>query len=145
LLPVAFFSWCNRSQEKSCQERLAAGLQLRWLSHRNAVTKLRKINAHVLVCQHKTCLKQGGKATLKAFKRALKDRHLRDQVMVTKIKCLDQCGRGPVMVVYPDGVWYGGVNEEAAREIVSEHLGKGRAVEERVLRDMREGGFKERA
>jgi NADP-reducing hydrogenase subunit HndC len=103
------------------------------------VSKLNKINAHVLVCRHKTCLKQGGKRSARALKRALKERGLREQVMVTKVKCLDQCGRGPVMVVYPQGVWYGGVDEEYARRIVTEHLAKGRAVEKRVLRDMREG------
>ena len=108
------------------------------------VSKLRKINAHVLVCQHKTCLKQGGKASIKALKRTLKERELRSEVMVTKVKCLDQCGRGPVMVVYPDGVWYGGVDEEAARRIVTEHLAEGRAVEDRVLHDMREEGGRER-
>lgn len=94
----------------------------------------------MLVCQHKTCLKQGGKASLKALKRALKDEDLRDQVMVTKIKCLDQCGRGPVMVVYPDGVWYGGVDEEDARSIVREHLAEGRAIKKGVLHEMREEG-----
>ena len=72
------------------------------------------------------------------MKRALKERGLRDQVMITKVKCLDQCGRGPVMVVYPEGVWYGGVDEECARKIVTEHLAKGQTVEKRVLRDMRE-------
>lgn len=59
--------------------------------------------------------------------------------MITKVKCLDQCGRGPVMVVYPDGVWYGGVDEETAREIVKEHLEAGHAVGKRVLHDMRDG------
>lgn len=98
----------------------------------------------MLVCQHKTCLKQGGKASVKALKRTLKERDLRDRVMVTKVKCLDQCGRGPVMVVYPDGVWYGSVDETTAHEIVSEHLAEGRAVEEKVLRDMREEGSGER-
>jgi (2Fe-2S) ferredoxin len=102
------------------------------------VSKLRKINAHVLVCHHKTCLKQGGKASVKALKRALKERNLRERVMITKVKCLDQCGRGPVMVVYPDGVWYGDVDEAAAREIVTEHLEKGSAVSSIVLRDMRD-------
>ena len=91
----------------------------------------------MLVCKHKTCLRQGGKASLKALKRALKERDLRGHVMITKINCLDQCGRGPVMVLYPEGVWYGGVDKEAAREIVTEHLEKGRVVETRVLHEMR--------
>lgn len=107
-------------------------------SHRNKVSKLRKISTHVLVCKHKTCLKQGGKDSAKALKRALKERDLREQVMITKVNCLDQCGRGPVMVVYPKGVWYGGVDEETAREIVTEHLEKGRVIEKRVLHEMPE-------
>lgn len=101
------------------------------------MSKLKKIGAHVLVCKHKTCLRQGGKASARALKRALKEQDLSGRVMVTKVKCLDQCGRGPVMVVYPDGVWYGRVDEEAARRIAAEHLKEGRAVEEKVLRDMR--------
>lgn len=96
----------------------------------------------MLVCTHKTCLKQGGKASLKALKHALKERDLRDEVMITKIDCLDQCGRGPVMVVYPDGVWYGGVDEETAREIVTEQLENGRVIEKRVLHEMREREMK---
>ncbi len=104
------------------------------------MSKLKKIGAHVLVCKHKTCLRQGGKASARALKRALKEQHLGGRVMVTKVKCLDQCGRGPVMVVYPDGVWYGRVDETAARRIVSEHLAEGRAVEEKVLHDMRGAG-----
>jgi len=108
------------------------------------VTKLKKIGAHVLVCKHKTCLRQGGKASARALKRALKEHDLSGRVMVTKVNCLDQCGRGPVVVVYPDGVWYGRVDEEAARRIVAEHLGEGRAVEEKVLRDMRDAGEAEK-
>lgn len=73
------------------------------------------------------------------MKRALKERGLRDEVMITKVKCLDQCGRGPVMVVYPEGIWYGGVDEDCARRIVTEHLERGSTVGKRVLRDMREG------
>ncbi|MBA2731315.1 MAG: (2Fe-2S) ferredoxin domain-containing protein [Acidobacteria bacterium] len=103
------------------------------------MSKLRKLSAHVLVCNHITCLRRGGKASAKTLKRALKDRDLSAQVLVTKVKCLDQCGRGPVMVVYPDGVWYGGVDEETARAIVREHLEEGHAVEKRVLHDMRDG------
>lgn len=104
------------------------------------MSKLKKIGAHVLVCKHKTCLRQGGKAAARALKHALREQDLSGRVMVTKVKCLDQCGRGPVMVVYPDGVWYGDVDEEAARRIVAEHLGEGRAVEKKVLRDMRRDG-----
>ncbi|HEX8495259.1 MAG TPA: (2Fe-2S) ferredoxin domain-containing protein [Pyrinomonadaceae bacterium] len=101
------------------------------------MSRLKKINAHVLVCTHKTCRKQGGKAALKALKRAIKAEDLRGSVLVTKVKCLDQCGRGPVMVVYPDGVWYGGVDDKSACSIVSEHLAAGHiSADVKILRDM---------
>ncbi len=94
----------------------------------------------MLACAHKTCRKQGGRAALKELKRAIKEEDLRGSVLVTKVKCLDQCGRGPVMVVYPEGVWYGGVDETGARAIVSAHFAAGCApAGVKILRDMREG------
>lgn len=43
--------------------------------------------------------------------------------------CLDRCELGPVLVVYPEGVWYTYVDEEDVEEIIEEHLGRGRIVE----------------
>lgn len=108
------------------------------------MSRLKRINAHVLVCVHKTCRRQGSKAVFKELKRALKEQGLRDRVLVTKVKCLGQCGRGPVVAVYPEGVWYGGVNEAGARRIVAAHPGaeggsSGAAVGAKTLHDMREG------
>jgi NADP-reducing hydrogenase subunit HndC len=98
---------------------------------------LKKLGAHVLVCVNKTCRKQGARRAAKGLKRALKAHDLRRIVMVTEVDCLDQCGRGPLVVVYPDGVWYGKVDEERASEIVEQHIKEGRVVEQNVLHDMR--------
>jgi (2Fe-2S) ferredoxin len=43
--------------------------------------------------------------------------------------CLDRCDEGPVMVVYPEEVWYTYVDQEDVDEIVQEHLVNGRVVE----------------
>ncbi|MBD0325319.1 MAG: (2Fe-2S) ferredoxin domain-containing protein [Pyrinomonadaceae bacterium] len=104
------------------------------------MSRLKKVNAHVLACEHKTCRRQGGKAALKELKRAIKEQGLRGSMMVTKVKCLDQCGRGPVMVVYPEGVWYGGVDKDGARAIVAAHASaNGASADVKILRDMRDG------
>ena len=104
---------------------------------------LRKLTNHILVCAHKTCLKEGGYGAAKELKHALKDYDMRERVMISEVDCLDQCEHGPVIVVYPDGVWYGEVDKESAREIVKRHLRDGQVVGKRVLREMREPHEKE--
>ena len=47
--------------------------------------------------------------------------------------CLGVCAGGPIIVVYPEGVWYGGVTAELLERIVIEHLRDGRVVEEAVF------------
>jgi (2Fe-2S) ferredoxin len=46
--------------------------------------------------------------------------------------CLGVCAGGPVMVVYPEGVWYAGITSALLERIVVEHLKNGRVVEEAV-------------
>jgi (2Fe-2S) ferredoxin len=99
---------------------------------------LKKLRAHVLVCEHKTCLKRGGRESTKVLKRALKENDMHREVLVTKVDCLDQCEQGPVMAVYPDGVWYGEVDAACAREIVELHLKHKHVVRRKILRDMRD-------
>lgn len=102
---------------------------------------LKKIKKHVLVCDAKDCARGGARDALRELKGALKEAGLRAEVLVTKVSCFDLCGHAPVMVVYPDGVWYGGVGERGAREIAERHLAAGlRATRCEVLRDMRGGG-----
>ncbi|HVK55859.1 MAG TPA: (2Fe-2S) ferredoxin domain-containing protein [Burkholderiales bacterium] len=51
------------------------------------------------------------------------------KVRVNSAGCLDRCDEGPVLVVYPEAVWYTYVDKEDIDEIVSEHLQHGRIVE----------------
>ncbi len=58
------------------------------------------------------------------------------QVRVNSAGCLARCDRGPVIVVYPEAVWYTYVDQEDIDEIVDSHLVAGRVVE-RLLIDPR--------
>lgn len=50
-------------------------------------------------------------------------------VRINKAGCLGRCGDGPVLVVYPDGIWYTYTDRKDIDEIVEEHLQNGRIVE----------------
>jgi (2Fe-2S) ferredoxin len=50
-------------------------------------------------------------------------------VRINQAGCLDRCDEGPVLVIYPEAVWYTYVDREDIDEIVSEHLQNGRIVE----------------
>ena len=50
-------------------------------------------------------------------------------VRVNIAGCLDRCGEGPVVVVYPDEVWYTYVDESDIDDIIDSHLVNGKAVE----------------
>lgn len=51
------------------------------------------------------------------------------KIRINKAGCMDRCDDGPVIVVYPDEVWYQYVDKEDIEEIIQEHLINGRVVE----------------
>ncbi len=92
---------------------------------------------HVFLCCD---TREEGCASAKAMRRAwkqLKER-LRESgasdVLATRSRCFGICRNGPVAVVYPDGVWYGGCDEAAIDRIVEDHLEHGRVVAELEIR-----------
>ena len=50
------------------------------------------------------------------------------QVRINTAGCLDRCNEGPVIVVYPEGVWYTYVDKEDIDEIIQQHLVDGKIV-----------------
>jgi (2Fe-2S) ferredoxin len=67
------------------------------------------------------------------LKEMISEREISGDVRVVGTTCLDFCEEGPVMVVFPENVWYKRVHESDLDRIVEEHLIGGRIVED--LRD----------
>ncbi len=85
---------------------------------------------HIFVCTTgKKCPAQGADDVHRVLKKLVGEAGLKSSVRVNHAGCMNQCGHGPMVVVYPEDVWYGGVDAEAARRIVEEHLLAGRVVE----------------
>src|ERR687896_488561 len=86
---------------------------------------------HVFVCTHgKTCPGQGSEAVHAELKRRVKDAGLKQRVRINHAGCMNQCGHGPMVVVYPQDVWYAHVDSRGAQRILVEHLVGGTPVEE---------------
>ena len=86
---------------------------------------------HVAVCTNQTCAADGAPAVLERLRQAARDSEACD-ARITRSSCLGQCGDGPMVAVYPDGVWYGGVGSDDAGRVVSSHLDRGRIVSDLV-------------
>lgn len=85
---------------------------------------------HVFVCTSgKTCPQEGSEQILDLMRKEISERGLKKEIRINKTGCLDQCGNGPMAVVYPEAVWYAHLTPEDAREIVQKHLIEGKPVE----------------
>jgi (2Fe-2S) ferredoxin len=85
---------------------------------------------HVFFCLNKRpdgescCQDKGAEAAFDHMKAQVKKLDLRGKgkVRVNRAGCFDRCGEGPLLVVYPEAVWYTFVDHEDIDEIIETHL-----------------------
>jgi len=94
---------------------------------------------HLLVCAsfrvqgapQGVCHRKDATSLLQYVQEGLNDRGLSD-VMISTTGCMKVCDRGPAMIVYPEGHWYGNLNEDAIDQIL-DALAEGRVAEKFLL------------
>jgi (2Fe-2S) ferredoxin len=102
-----------------------------------------KFEKHVFVCGNQRppghprgCCDPEAKAELqKLFKQKLAEKGLKGKVRANQSGCLDQCEHGPTVVIYPEAVWYGGVQPSDLDEIIASHILEGKPVERLLIAD----------
>ncbi len=98
---------------------------------------------HIFVCENQrpegserpSCGARGGKQIRAALKIKLAEAGLHKQYRINRAGCLGQCEHGPNVVIYPQGIWYGGVRVEDIDEIIDESILNERIIERLQLKE----------
>lgn len=97
---------------------------------------MNKPQHHIFVCtssrvngqQKGYCYSHAGVDIVTAFMEEIQDRELEGEVFINNTGCFGLCEQGPIVVVYPDNVWYGHVTPDDVAEIMDEHIEGGKVV-----------------
>lgn len=103
-----------------------------------------RISHHLLLCatptKAKCCDPEIGAASWDALKQQVRELDLENPsraqgiVLRSKADCLRICDHGPILLVWPDGTWYGGVTPERISSILQQHIIQGQPIEEWILK-----------
>lgn len=91
---------------------------------------------HVFFCTNKRDDAEGKASCMQYDAQGLRD-YAKQRVKALKLKkvrintagCLNRCAQGPIMVIYPEGIWYQYHNQADVDEIIEQHLVQGQIVE----------------
>ena len=103
--------------------------------------KMINLKHHIFVCtscringqQKGFCFSKDSVDIVQKFMEAIEENDLSGDVMITNTGCFGICDKGPIAVVYPEGVWYGNLTEEDVDKIIEQHIMEGTPVSELMI------------
>ncbi len=120
-----------KSMEGLNKIKQVASEKVKIRQHRDAA----QTNRNILVCGGTGCLASDSDKVVKNLEVILKARGLNSKVQVIRTGCFGFCEQGPIVKIEPDNVFYVRVGPKDAKDIVDEHLIKGRQVERLLYED----------
>lgn len=104
-----------------------------------------RFEKHIFVCENKReeghprgcCIDKGSSEITEQFKKRLKELGLNSKIRANKSGCLDACEYGPVVVIYPEQIWYGNISKDNVEEIIQEHIINNKPVKHLRINDKR--------
>jgi (2Fe-2S) ferredoxin len=104
------------------------------------MTKEQYYQPHIFCCINKRedghptgCCASKGSVLLSSYMKTKMKAANIGQARVNSALCLGRCANGPVMVIYPEGIWYSYQSEADIDEIISQHLQRGQIVERLLI------------
>jgi (2Fe-2S) ferredoxin len=94
---------------------------------------------HVFICTNQKgegkacCGEARGMELVNKFKEVLRDRGLQGKIRAQRSGCIDACSRGPALVIYPEGTYYGHLKLDDVERIVDQHLINNQTIQELEL------------
>lgn len=101
----------------------------------DAAAEDKQYEKEILVCAGTGCISSKSIEFVEALKEELAKSELTDKVNIVKTGCFGLCAQGPIVIIYPEAVFYHHVQAKHAKKIVSEHLIKGKLVEKLLYHD----------
>ncbi|SFX80695.1 (2Fe-2S) ferredoxin [Thermoactinomyces sp. DSM 45891] len=98
---------------------------------------LTQVRTHLLICNGKTCLRNGGSEVASTIRQEIGRQGLIEQIHTTLTKCNGQCQQGPIVIKYPQGNWYGSVQPELATNLI-QAIQKGYILKEYLIYTLEE-------
>jgi len=93
----------------------------------------KKYRAHLLICAGTSCVSSGSLDLRDALVEEIRKRELEDEVYVATTGCNGFCAAGPLMIAYPDEIFYQKLGVEDVPFFVEEYLLKGRVVKKHIF------------
>lgn len=104
---------------------------------------MKRFEKHIFVCTNQReagdprgcCAGKNSGELAEQLKSRIKAMGLNSEIRINKSGCLDACKFGPVVVIYPEQIWYGQVTLNDVEEIIQQHIIGNKPVERLMIKD----------